>query len=334
MRKADAHIDGFSIIEVVVSMTLVLILATAALSLVGGDARQGTSQPDVVDVQQRARGAVDLMIRDLLVAGAGIDRGPMSGALRWHLPPILPRRAGFLGLDAPTVARQNAITLIHVPASPSQSTLRDPISAAALQLRVNAPPNCLPDGPLCGISKDEFVLVFKDGGDFDFFTVTQAIGDAAALRPWRSGALSYATDSPVTLIESDTYYHDPQTSQLRHFDGYLTDIPVVDDVAGVEVVYWGDPQPTRFPSPPTGVGSCLFDAGGAPMPGLIALSPQGGSLAPLPLAMFTDGPWCGSGANRFDVDLLRIRRVRVTLTFTTGETTRFDVAPRNMGWGQ
>ena len=31
----------------------------------------------------------------------------------------------------------------------------------------------------------------------------------------------------------------------------------------------------------------------------------------LPLSLFVDGPWCGSGGNRFDVDLLRIRRVRL-----------------------
>jgi hypothetical protein len=29
--------------------------------------------------------------------------------------------------------------------------------------------------------------------------------------------------------------------------------------------------------------------------------------------MFQDGPWCGSGDNEFDADLLRIRKVRVTL---------------------
>ena len=30
-------------------------------------------------------------------------------------------------------------------------------------------------------------------------------------------------------------------------------------------------------------------------------------------AILTDGPYCGSGDNQFDADLLRVRKVRVTL---------------------
>jgi hypothetical protein len=87
------------------------------------------------------------------------------------------------------------------------------------------------------------------------------------------------------------------------------------------------------------------------------LAADEGSLAILPPAMLTDGPWCGSGDNEFDADLLRVRKVRVTLrlqvasralrgTDTTlfvnpGQTTassklvpdyfaRFEVTPRNL----
>jgi len=44
-----------------------------------------------------------------------------------------------------------------------------------------------------------------------------------------------------------------------------------------------------------------------------------GSVVELPPAMLTDGPWCpDAGArNRFDADLLRIRRVRFTLRVQT-----------------
>jgi hypothetical protein len=73
--------------------------------------------------------------------------------------------------------------------------------------------------------------------------------------------------------------------------------------------------------------------------------------------MHTDGPYCGGSGNQFDADLLRIRKVRVTLrmqvanpalrggTAVDGTTQRygvggeryvpdyvvsFDVSPRNM----
>jgi hypothetical protein len=38
-----------------------------------------------------------------------------------------------------------------------------------------------------------------------------------------------------------------------------------------------------------------------------------GSLAILTPAMLTDGPYCGGGSNEFDMDLLRIRKIRVTM---------------------
>ena len=88
------------------------------------------------------------------------------------------------------------------------------------------------------------------------------------------------------------------------------------------------------------------------------LPAQNGSLAVLPLSILSDGPWCGDGDNTFDADLLRIRRVGVTLRLQVGNdmmrargtdfaiagrgisaaqlvpdyAVRFVVAPRNMGW--
>jgi hypothetical protein len=47
-----------------------------------------------------------------------------------------------------------------------------------------------------------------------------------------------------------------------------------------------------------------------PLPTLTA---DEGSLASLPASRLTDGPWCGSGDTEFDADLLRIRKVRITL---------------------
>ena len=38
-----------------------------------------------------------------------------------------------------------------------------------------------------------------------------------------------------------------------------------------------------------------------------------GSLVELTAANLTDGPYCGSGDTQFDVDLLRTRKVKVTM---------------------
>ena len=112
------------------------------------------------------------------------------------------------------------------------------------------------------------------------------------------------------------------------------------------------------PKPPLGTANCLYDAAGQ-LNAALALHGTGG-LVPLPLSMFTDGPWCGGGATRFDADLLRIRLVRVIVRVQATassmradapafaapgsgrESTRalrdlvttFVVAPRNLGAGQ
>ena len=51
------------------------------------------------------------------------------------------------------------------------------------------------------------------------------------------------------------------------------------------------------------------------------LATDEGSLAKLPLTMFQNGPWCGGGDNEFDADLLRIRKVRVTLRMQAASPT-------------
>jgi hypothetical protein len=93
----------------------------------------------------------------------------------------------------------------------------------------------------------------------------------------------------------------------------------------------------------------------------------GTGLVKLTAAQLTDGPWCPDSASghRYDADLLRIRRVRVTLRLQTGnaalrgplaagrealfvnpgtaksaaltvadQSISFDVSPRNMNLGR
>ena len=67
---------------------------------------------------------------------------------------------------------------------------------------------------------------------------------------------------------------------------------------GLAIEYFGDPLPPDGPRPPLGTPNCLYDAAGSPLPGMTALPATGGSLAALPLGLFRDGPWCGSGDNR------------------------------------
>ncbi len=147
---------------------------------------------------------------------------------------------------------------------------------------------------------------------------------APPLMPYRAGlrkddpsaGVFYRPDA-ITLVPipwdpgagSHTYYWkgDPSagTGQLMRYDGGESDLPLMDHVAGLAFAY--------------------FDAGGA------ALPPE----------TLQDGPWFpdDSDIDRFDIDLLKIRRVRVMLRVQAAtptlrrmlpdRTITFDVAPRN-----
>jgi hypothetical protein len=128
-------------------------------------------------------------------------------------------------------------------------------------------------------------------------------------------------------------------------------------VVAVSFAYAGDPAPPSWPRPAGGVANCIYDGSGAPLPGPVDFrGPGSGSLVPLGLDLFRDGPWCGQGGLRYDVDLMRVRRVtvevrvqagadalrgtgadyRTTGTSSSGHravpdvTLRFDVSPANL----
>jgi type II secretory pathway pseudopilin PulG len=305
---------GFSLVESLLALVLLLTVTGAVFGLVNPSALASRTQPEAIDVQQRARVAIDAIQRDLLAAGAGLESGPGVGPLVNYFAPIVPRRMGLQSADPYSVARPDAITIHRADASYVQTFVRNPIAPGGLSLVVDEPPNCPVRNGVCGMAQDMTVVIFDAFSNFDSFVVSQVRGQTATLRPrQRSPSAGYAPGAYVAEAEFDTYWHDPVARQLRHYDGYLTDVPVVDNVVGLGIEYFGDPDPPARPRPPVGTANCLYDAAGNAISGLARLAAPGGSLAPLPFSIFTDGPWCGSGDNRFDADLLRVRRVRVTI---------------------
>lgn len=357
-NQSDA---GFSLVESLLATILMLVITGVVFGYVNPNTTISTAQPEAMDMQQRARVGSDMLFRDLFMAGAGVYAGPQTGTLMNFFAPIVPRKMGMTGADAYTVARPDAVTISYIPNSYSQTTIRQDMPQASAELKVNDIASCPKHDQLCGFEEGMSVLVFDEAGHFDFFTITQVQDDAAHIQhrgqdlsyPYQAGAI-------VTQADAHTYYFDSVNKQLRHYDGYLTDVSVVDNVVGVTFEYFGDPSPPTKPKPPVGTANCLYDSGGTLLGGLTTLTAAGGSLAPLPLSMLNDGPWCGANGNRFDADLLRIRKVRARLRvqaskssmratgsdYTVAGTSKsalsalrdytieFDVSPRNMNLGR
>jgi hypothetical protein len=360
--------SGYSLVELLVASTIMLVVTGAIFGMMNPSQGTAQAQPEVADLQQRSRVGSETLFRELIMAGAGVYQGPVTGSLINFFAPIIPRRLGSLNPDNPNSARSDAITLAYIPNTYSQTTISSPMPNVSAELKVKKVPNCPKGDELCGFEEGMDVIVFDTSGNFDVFTITQ-VQDAAAHLQHKGQDLSipYEVGASVTQIVSNTYYwcspindrpcpEDPSAWQLRLYDGYSRDVALVDNVVDLQFEYFGDPNPPLNPKPKAGVANCLYDGLGNYIgPGVLPTTD--GSLAQLPLSILSDGPWCGGGNNMFDADLLRIRKMRVTLRVQVSDvalrgtntsmwrnpgtaaggtravadyTVAFDVTPRNL----
>ncbi len=328
---------GFSLVEVLLAMLLTLVVLGAAIGLANPHTLAVRLQPDSVDAQQRLRTVVDVLSQELYDAGAGVDMGMLAGPLGRFLPAVLPRLVGLNQTDPPALVRVDALTLLRVPAAAAQSALSAPFAMPTARLL--ALPGCSTALPACGLAPGDGLLLFDDQGHFNMFSVTGVAGmDASVSHRGQQAPYAFQAGSQAARADLRSYYFDASQGQLRFSDGDGTDQPVVDGLGRVAFEYFGSPAPPRLPKPSAGLANCLYDAAGVPDPALITLPAGADGLAALAPAILGDGPWCGAGETRFDADLLRIRRVRVTAAAVVAgsgpgsplPSVSFDIAPRNL----
>ena len=321
--------SGYSLIELLISSAIMVTITGAIFGLVNPS--QGTSQsaPEISDLQQRSRVGSDTLFRELMMSGAGTYQGPIRGSLVNFFAPIVPRRVGRTNPDPLDMFRTDTIALSYIPNTYSQTTISDPMPNVSAELKVTDQPNC-PDGSnLCGFEEGMEVIIFDTSGNFDMFTITQ-VQDAAAHLQHRGQDLSYPYEpgASITQVSRKTYYwcrpnsdrvcpDDANASQLRQYNGANTDLPLVDHIVGVAFEYFGDVNPPLQPKPPLGVENCLYDAAGG-YKNLPVLAADEGSLARLTAAILADATpdtveMCGAGSSQYDPDLLRVRKIKVTL---------------------
>jgi len=384
---------GFSLLEVLLAMALAVIVIGAVLAVVGPSQRLALAQPEASDLQQRLRVGVDVLRRELLMAGAGIDGGPAFGPLRDLIAPVLPYRAFGASPDpqAGRFYRDDVVSVVYVPEAPPQTALAAPLAAGATVASLAQAPNCPPPtaSGVCGLGAGDRVLLVDRASHWSTHRVGAASGGALVLE--HLGApptYRYEAGTAIARVRVGTYYLSGAGAtgpwRLMRHDGWRSAAPVVDDVVQLAFEYFGEAAPPRLtgapldgpgpwttygPAPPP-IGapagawpsgeSCTFQVAGAAHAARLApLSPDPGALVALTPGVLTDGPWCpdATSPTRFDADLLRVRRVRVSLRvqvaavvlrgpagalFRHGGTARagdswvpdlevtFDAAPRNL----
>ncbi len=315
VRRAPAGESGYSLIELLVSTAIMITVTGAIFSLMNPAQGSAQTQPEVADMQQRMRVGNETIFKELVMAGAGPYQGSVSGSLVNFFAPVIPRRIGQLNADAATVFKDDTITLTYIPNSYSQTTISQAMPNTSAELKVTPQPNCPASGDqLCGFTDGMDVIIFDMSGNFDLFNITKVQDNAAHLQHRGQEDLSkkYDVGAEVTQIVSNTFYLNHTTHQLMRYNGSDNDVPLVDNVVDLKFEYFGDPNPPKLPKPPAGEANCLYDVNGN-YANLATLAPDNGSLAALSSAMLIDGPMCGGGSNKFDADLLRVRKVRVTM---------------------
>lgn len=392
-RALLASERGFSLIEMLVASAITLVVTGATFALLNPARGAFQAQPEVSELQQRLRVGVDTLYKDMVMAGAGTYSGALVGNLSSFFAPVQPARLGRSGADAPGTARSDAISIFYVPPTPAQTNIANSMPTPSSEIKVTAQPGCPAGDALCGFKVGMRVIIFDDAGSYDVFTVTEVQEPAQHLQHNLDNfSKSYGAGSYVAQVSSHTYYFDSTAAQLRHYDGSESDLPVVDNVVGLTIDYFGEPmapelrKPVTDPKgpwttygpkpPPLGVDNAV-DSWGAgencvfkvdPVSGLQVgrmpnLGIPGDALVNMNAAMMTDGPWCpdATATNRYDADLLRIRKIRVRLRlqvasstlrgpagplFSRGGTSRggqqyvpdqeirFDVTPRNLNLGR
>ncbi len=325
---------GFTFVELLVTLALMSVVVSALAVLVVNTERLASSQSRDIDAQQRARVIAETLGRDLRLAGAGVDRGPMAGPLSRSFSPVLPRRVGRTRADAVDIARADVITLVHVPDTVMQTSLAISDTAASGQI-VFLP--CAGGAMPCPVSRGAALALFDAPGRVDLLGVLSTTANAAQVRMLGSSAGVFDVGATVAEVVIRSYWFDASQGQLRVYDGDGSDQPVVDGVNALSFEYFGVVDPPRWPQPGTGQANCLYDLTGTWLGG-VTLAPNDEGLAALPLTMLSDGPWCGAAGTAFDADLLRVRRIRVTARLNASGPrdprpdyrVSFDISPRNL----
>jgi prepilin-type N-terminal cleavage/methylation domain-containing protein len=348
---------GFSLIEMLVAMAIVSAGCGILFHFAISGQRVARSQPEAADLQQRVRVAAERIRRDLLAAGSGATTGDIAGPLIDYLPPVVPARTGARGADDELSFFDDRISIIYMPDEGASPRVWTDMAQPEVDVPVDPnSPGCQSAG-ICGFIEGTNSLILDPadvGAGFDLFTVT-GIAAGLAHGGWnRPFSRVYAAGARVLPVTHRIYYLDRANRRLMLYDGYLSDLPLVDNIVSLGFSYYADPSPTSVPRPVEGTSNCVYAAGTPPVPLLADLGGSPG-LQRVTATQLTDGPVCGIAPSRFDGDLLRIRRVRVTIRAQVADDLRgsgrdvsqpgvsrsaescvpdlevtFDVAPRNM----
>lgn len=195
---------GFTLVELLVTSTIVLAIAGALAAAIGPAREVFARVPEELDLQQRARTAVDAIAR------------PLRSSLTF------------------SVGADGASIVVTVPAE--GQGLVDVDQANPASSLVLATAGCPSLNDLCGLTAGNLAMVRDKAGATDIFTIAAMSIPLRMVTPGRALSRAYVEGATVAAVDQYTFRLDPQS------DGSLSMVrqtaagavqPVVDFVSGL-----------------------------------------------------------------------------------------------------
>ncbi len=215
MSVRETGFSGFSLVELLIAMAMMVAFGSAVMSLIIAGQSMARMQPEAADLQQRARVALQTLGAELAVAGAGFDRGPLAGPLARYFPPVAPSSDG-------------GITMWYIAGRAAQATLTVPFAQGATDVFVES---------TAAFSSASTAIVLDSRGCRDVVRIDDVTATALRIRPGVR-ACDYDAGAAIGQGEVRTYRVDPVTRQLlRRDEATGTTVPILDNVTAITVEY-------------------------------------------------------------------------------------------------
>ncbi len=295
--------------NILVALVITMMVVGATFTLAEPNRQAVSVQAETAELHQRVRTGFARLETDLRNAGVARSLGGSSPSL--PRAPVVPARSvgqrRARGGSLSSVAT-DAITVFQATELP-RATTGSRVSSSELSVSLVDGPGCAGLHRGCGFRPNMTVMIFDDQGQSDVLRITHASGNVLRVSPPNGGKiLGYPAGSTLIPVVVRSYYFAAAREQLRLRSEWGADAPVLDDVVGVSFRYFGRPLVPPVDDATRARVACLASSSRR-----VTVPPVQVELSP---SMLGDGPWCGGGA-AFDVDLLRVQRVRVTLLLQT-----------------
>lgn len=231
VEKSDTTCrDGFSLIELLVALTVCALLSGAIAAVAPPARAMFDATPEILDLQQRERTATDVLasaIRSAAVLRATNPDGT-AGPAAPAVELLDPGEGG---------ERFHALRVISLSGLGRGGLAVDqgPLSRV-LVLRPDAP--CPSLAEVCGFTKGLAAAIVDVEGRFDVFTIAAVNKGTHTLTASRPLSRAFAAGSALFAVRADTYYLDEQpdgSSALVRATAAGAIQPVVDFVAAMQV---------------------------------------------------------------------------------------------------